>query len=1011
MHERALRLVHSCLGLACLLATMHVLSRGQKPELVVQTGHSVSVANLVFSPDGKTLASRGSDGTTKLWDISTGTALRTINGAFGRSIAFSPDGKTLAAGDGSTINLWDVSTGVKVRAFAGNFDVTSIAFSPDGKKLASAGGDFTFKVGDVLTSTIKLWDLETGTELRTIAGTYNITSVAFSPDGKIFASGSTAFTAFTGKPGPSPVSTIRFWDVSTGTELHTFIGSSFAFSPDGKVLASEDVSGGGFGSKPDPPTASIKLWNVVTGTELRSFVTSPFSVTPLTFSPDGKMLATGSSPIKLLEIATGAELPALTGVGGQVVFSPDWKTVAGMEGMAIRLWDVATGTELRTLTWYFPPVYSGAISPNGKAFASGVGGGIDGFAGSIRLWDFSGNTELRTIIGTDLIDSVAFSSDGKTLVTATSAWYKEIAFWDFSTGTRLRRYQPFDSNTYFSFAFSPDGKTFAIGTSNQTIKLLDFLTLAELRVLTGHTATVTSVAFSPDGRNLVTQSEDGALKLWEVSTGRELRTLKGASGWNSIAFSPDGKTLASGTSDNLIKLWDWSNGLELRTITGFGGRSFAFSSDGKIVAGASTENTIKLWDVSTGNNLRTLSGNRPITRQIAFSPGDDYLFSGNEDSSMQIWDAKSGKELASLFAFGYDWIIATPDGLFDGTSGTWNQLLWRFNNNTFDHAPAEAFFSDYYHPGLLADILAGKRPKAPADISQKDRRQPKLELTLADPQPERLLTTRSVKVKISVAEMVADSEHKVNSGAQDVRLFRNGSLVKVWRGDVLGEASNTTLETAVAIVAGENRLTAYAFNHDNIKSSDVTLTVTGADTLKRAGIAYVLSVGVNQYANSQYDLRYAVADAQDFAEEIKRQQTRLNNYEGVEVLSLNNKDATKANILKSLAILSTKIQPEDALVIFFAGHGTAQRNRFYLVPHDLGYWGSRTKLNSNTLQGILLHSISDEEIEHAVEGIEAGQMLLVIDACNSGQALEAEEKRRGPMNSKGLAQLAYEKGM
>src|SRR6266496_4449674 len=107
----------------------------------------------------------------------------------------------------------------------------------------------------------------------------------------------------------------------------------------------------------------------------------------------------------------------------------------------------------------------------------------------------------------------------------------------------------------------------------------------------------------------------------------------------------------------------------------------------------------------------------------------------------------------------------------------------------------------------------------------------------------------------------------------------------------------------------------------------------------------------------------------------------------------------------------TKIQPEDAVVIYFAGHGTAQGNRFYLVPYDLGYTGTRRNLNRLGLRNILAHSISDEELERAIEGIDAGQLLLVIDACNSGQALETEEKRRGPMNSKGLAQMAYEKGM
>src|SRR5262249_12722819 len=123
------------------------------------------------------------------------------------------------------------------------------------------------------------------------------------------------------------------------------------------------------------------------------------------------------------------------------------------------------------------------------------------------------------------------------------------------------------------------------------------------------------------------------------------------------------------------------------------------------------------------------------------------------------------------------------------------------------------------------------------------------------------------------------------------------------------------------------------------------------------------------------------------------------------------RDATKSKILKTLTDIGAKIQPEDALVIYFAGHGTAQANRFYLIPHDLGYKGSRTSLDRDGLQIVLAHSISDQELERAGYSMPAEQIVLVIDACNSGQALEAEERRRGPMNSKGLAQLAYEKGM
>src|SRR5437588_1181403 len=281
-------------------------------------------------------------------------------------------------------------------------------------------------------------------------------------------------------------------------------------------------------------------------------------------------------------------------------------------------------------------------------------------------------------------------------------------------------------------------------------------------------------------------------------------------------------------------------------------------------------------------------------------------------------------------------------------------------------------------------------------------------------------SSRTVGVSIQVKDALA--------GAKDVRLFRNGSLVRVWRGDVLQGKADATLEATIPVVVGENRLTAYAFNRDNVKSADATLDIKGADSLKRAGTAYVLAVGVNDYENAQYNLKYAAADAQDFAEEVRRQQTQLGKYERVEVVLLMDSDATKANILAALKILAGKpeappasapkslamlkpAQPEDAVVIYFAGHGTAQGNRFYLIPHDLGYAGERDRLDAAGLRAVLSHSISDEELQSAVEGLDAAQLLLVIDACNSGQALEAEEKRRGPMNSKGLAQLAYEKGM
>ena len=338
--------------------------------------------------------------------------------------------------------------------------------------------------------------------------------------------------------------------------------------------------------------------------------------------------------------------------------------------------------------------------------------------------------------------------------------------------------------------------------------------------------------------------------------------------------------------------------------------------------------------------------------------------------------------------------------------------------------PAETYFNEFYYPGLFGEVMAGKRPRVPKKISQLDRRQPDMKFLHLDG----TTSERSLTVKIEVAEKPADKDHQAGSGARDVRLFRNGSLVKVWRGDVLKGQTATTLETKITVVAGENRLTAYAFNRDNVKSRDAELTVTGAETLKRPGTAYILAVGVNTYSNTQYNLKYAVADATAFGAEVQRAQQQLANYQTIEVAPLLNEQATKANLIRALRRLAgtedaltgdalpaleklKPTQPEDAVFIYFAGHGTAQGQRFYLLPHDLGYQGERTALNAAGLEMILEHGISDEELERAVEGIVADKFLMVIDACNSGQALEAEERRRGPMNSKGLAQLAYEKGM
>jgi len=373
-----------------------------------------------------------------------------------------------------------------------------------------------------------------------------------------------------------------------------------------------------------------------------------------------------------------------------------------------------------------------------------------------------------------------------------------------------------------------------------------------------------------------------------------------------------------------------------------------------------------------------------------------------------------------------DWLVATPDGLFDGSTSSWSLLLWRFGGDTFNSLPVEAYFNEFYYPGVLADIFGGRDPKAPQDITQKDRRQPRVAIALSGNSAGKI-ATRDVTIKLEITDAEPDKQHPLGCGARDLRLFRNGLLVKTWPDDVLKGASKRTIETNIPVVAGENRLSVYAFNNDNIKSADDSISLNGADNLKRVGTAYVLAIGVEQYENPQYDLHYPVADATEMGGQLRDQQERIGLYNPVVTISLFNAEATRANILLALKRLAgsdsgplppgapralakiNQAQPEDAVIIYFSGHGAAAGDRFYLIPHDLGYRGERT--SPEGFKTILAHSISDRDLEGALKDLEANQILLLIDACKSGQALKTEEQRRGPMNTRGLAQLAYEKGM
>ncbi|MCO5998904.1 WD40 repeat domain-containing serine/threonine protein kinase [Actinoallomurus rhizosphaericola] len=320
-------LVLGALGTAGLAAVSYPVIRWLDADHPIATIDSDSFP-VVFSPDGRTLATGSSDGPLRLWDVATRHNTTTLTGHTGIvvSVAFSPDGKTLASSSADrTVRLWDVATRRNTATFGDKRDAEWVAFSLDGKTLATGGTE----------ETVRLWDVATGSTTATLTSTPGsvdyISSVAFSPDGRTLASGDSK-------------GIVRLWDVATRRSIATLDHgsgvSSVAFSPDGRTLASGDSKG------------IVRLWDVATRRSiatLTSHSSTPQDVDSVAFSPDGRTLATGVGgnyrTVRLWDVATRKNTATLGHEDGDVVsvaFSPDGKTLASScpAVKKVRLWKV-----------------------------------------------------------------------------------------------------------------------------------------------------------------------------------------------------------------------------------------------------------------------------------------------------------------------------------------------------------------------------------------------------------------------------------------------------------------------------------------------------------------------------------------------------------------------------------------------------------------------------------------------------------------------------------------------
>ena len=610
-------------------------------ELALLTGHKEEVTVVAFSPDGTKLVSASGfhfPGILKFWDVETGENIDTLQAKGGStdSISFSPDGKVLAWAD----RLWDVGTGEQLDLPLDD-KLFEIVFSPDGKIIAGTG---ISTVERTRAGVIKLYDVATGRLINTLTATQRTT-----------------------------------WNESSKRV------SSIAFSPDGRLLASGSADDG-----------TIKLWDVETGQNIVTFTEKPepnSSMLCVVFSPDGTKLAVGSAEgIKLLEVPTRKHIYTRQHIDiGElefslnvfsVAFSPDGRKLASVSWDGVKLWDVKTGHNLTTLQGHTRVVDSVAFSPDGLTLALHL---VDG----IQMWEVDTGQHITTLAEpSNFVTCFAYSPDGTRLVTGSAdARHTEhtVQLWDIETGRSLITLRG-HTDAVTTIAYSPDGTLLASGSKDKTVKLWAVSTGENIATLQGHEKMVFSAAFSPDGTKLASGSEDTSIRLWEIPTGRAIYTLGGVNSPQvqvevlparrpgedinelqmddaidtepkiirglvfSVAFSPDGTKLAAVVlDDGETTLWEVGTGQHITTLTEgrYSAWSVAFSPDGtKIAVGTGTgDNTVELWDISTQKHIASFPGHTGWVDAVAFSPDGTKIASGSVDGTVVLWDVPKSIKL------------------------------------------------------------------------------------------------------------------------------------------------------------------------------------------------------------------------------------------------------------------------------------------------------------------------------------------------------------------------------
>ncbi len=978
-------------------------------KMVVQNGHSSSVNQLVYSRNGKLLASGSWDKTIKIWSAEDGVLLRTLRGFKGAvgQILFSPDDEYIVSLDKrlNYIRIWRVQDGALVKKLYPRNIMYGITFSPDGNFLIAGGKN------------IVIWNFKTKQKMKETKNTNKrITSISYSPNGDYLVS------SFYEKNTIEIRNTNNF-KVEKVLKGHKRRVTQLVFSPDSNFLAS---------GADDKTTI---LWNTQNWKKLKQFK-NPNRVKSVHFSKNSQYLV-ASSPmmnktncINIWKVPSGKLIRSFHSRDKKMyftnanyaVFHPNSRILTAACDRTIIFWQIDNGLVTRVIRPNKNSVHQVVFDSTGQFVFNST-------EKNITMRSVKDAAILKKFIHPNYSGKFALSHDDKYIASETmgKTGMNVIYIWRVADGKNIKIISE-DLIDVQSLQFSPNGKYLTACDGHSQVYVWLTLDWSLHTSFYGHKYYVRSVSFSKDSKYIISGADDQKVKVWDVVNRQEVWSKKTDIRLKSAAFHPKQDIAATaGENDNLIQFWQAQTGKKLyalrygklRTyrVRTYGKKGFktikkgntegisvlVFSKDGKYLASAEREDyTIKIWRLSDRKMIQSLDGHTNIVNSLAFSPDGKYLVSGSSDTSLKIWNLQNNNYL-SLLSLGDNWVVYNKEGYFDSSKNGGRLVAMVKGLKAFG---LDQFALKNNRPDLLLKQigLAGqeqvdhyyfqylKRLKK-AGISVED-----LDGELHVPQAQiinKSINGNMMKIKFKIKDSKY-SLKKYNIYVNDIPLF--GAYGKNISGDEFEK--NESIELS----SGLNKIEVTGFNE---KGGEAYRALTFAENNKPIkGNLYFIGFGVSKYKNQKLNLKYAHQDVKDLEKVFKKMQGKQ--FKKVTTKTFLNEKVNIKSIGKAKTILS-KAGVEDTIVLFIAGHGV----------HDSDKAGTYYYLTYNANLNDLKNTASNfEEIESLLQGVKPRNKLFLMDTCESGEVEEdvkktyfafAKSKRMKARTTRGLKIVGREK--